>query len=101
LFLASVIGSQPLPYRTEEERRQAESACETLDQAEDFLNRSVTAFCDAVLALSEARLLEQTAMPWGERAPLAAALMQATAHMQYHEGQLNYLQLLLGDDERH
>lgn len=101
LFFAAVIGSLPLPYRTEDERRQAIASCTTLEQAESFLNRSVTAFCDALVALPEGRLAEQVAMPWGERMPLYAGLWQATQHMLYHEGQINYIQLLLGDDEHH
>jgi len=100
-FLATVIGEQPLPYRTQDEEDAAVESCVTLDMAEAFLNRSVTAVCDAIAQVSEARLKQQITMPWGERMPVAISLLSPSQHMRYHEGQLNYLQMLLGDDEYH
>ena len=101
LFYASVIGAGPLPYRTEEERAEAIDACDTLERAEALLNRGVTALCDALVGYPEVRLSEQMTMPWGERVAAPLGLLLGSSHMQYHEGQLNYIQTLLGDDEQH
>lgn len=101
LFFAAIFSSSPLPYQTTEEREAAVEGCETIDQAEALLNRSVTAVCDAIVALPEQRIGEQMVMPWGERMPVALSLLAPANHMQYHEGQINYLQTLLGDDEYH
>jgi uncharacterized damage-inducible protein DinB len=101
LFFAAALSGAPLPYRTHEEQEAAVQSCDTLEKAEAFLNRSVTAVCDVIVSLPESRLSEPMVMPWGERIPLAQGLLSPSYHMQYHEGQLNYLQTLLGDDEYH
>jgi hypothetical protein len=101
MFLAAVIAELPLPYRTQEEEDAAIESCVTLDLAESFLNRSVTAVCDAIAAVSETRLSQQVAMPWGERMSVAISLLSPSQHMRYHEGQINFIQTLLGDDEYH
>jgi hypothetical protein len=100
-FLAAVIGEHALPYRTQEEEDAAIEACTNLDLAEMFLNRSVTAVCDAIATVSESRLSQQIAMPWGERMTVALSLLSPSQHMRYHEGQINYIQTLYGDDEHH
>lgn len=100
-FLAAIIGDQPLPYRTQDEQSAAVEGCTTLEMAETFLNRSVTAVCDAIATVAPERLAEQIMMPWGERMSLALSLMAPAQHMRYHEGQVNYIQVLLGDDEYH
>jgi uncharacterized damage-inducible protein DinB len=101
LLLAAAFTGQPVPYLTQEEREKAIAACDTLDKAEAFLNRSVTAVCDAIVSLPESHLSELIIMPWGERMPVALSLLSPSYHMQYHEGQINYIQTLLGDDEFH
>jgi hypothetical protein len=100
-FLAAVIGEHPLPYRTQDEEAAAIERCVTLDLAESFLNRSVTAVCDEIAAVPAPRLSQQMAMPWGERMSVALSLLTPSQHMRYHEGQINFIQTLLGDDEYH
>lgn len=100
-FLAAVFASAPLPYRTHEDQEAAMDACAGLDQAEQLLNRSVAAVCDAIVAIAADRLNEIMIMPWAERMPVALGLISPALHMQHHTGQINYIQSLLGDDEHH
>lgn len=100
-FFAAVITGAPIPFRTQEEREAAVQACDTLDKAEAFLNQSVTAVCDAIVSMPEDRLHEQMVMPWGERMTVAQGLLSPSFHMQYHEGQINFIQVLLGDTDYH
>jgi len=101
MFLASVIAGGPLPYRTQDEQRAAIDACTTLAQADAFLRQSVRAVGDAVTGIPPSRLTEQMTMPWGEKMPVALGLMTPAMHMAYHEGQISFIQALLGDDEYH
>ena len=101
LFLAAVFSGTELPYRTEDDRRAAIDECATLERAEALLNRSVTAVCDAIVTVPDRRLDDPVSMPWGERMPLALGLLSPCEHMQYHLGQLNLIQTLLGDDDYH
>ena len=95
---AAVFTGGPMPYLTQVDRDSAVAACDTLEKAEYLLNRSVTSICDGIVLLSEERLAQPAIMPWGERLPFAAALLAPAMHMQYHEGQISYIQTLLGDD---
>lgn len=57
--------------------------------------------CDAIDSLSDEDLGKEAQMPWGQIFPMAAAIMLPTSHMNYHDGQINYIQLLLGDLKFH
>ncbi|MCC6729629.1 MAG: DinB family protein [Chthonomonadales bacterium] len=100
-FFAAIYSGAPLPYRTQDEREAAVGACDTLERAQSFLGTSVTELCNAIAALPDNRLSELMVMPWGERLPMALGLLAPAQHMQYHQGQVNLIQALLGDDEHH
>ena len=52
-------------------------------------------------AVPDQRLEETRAMPWGATMTLADRLFICYWNLTYHNGQVNYLQLLLGDIEMH
>ena len=57
--------------------------------------------CKAVDTLSDDDLDGEVPMPWGAIMPAAAAIFIPHSHMAYHDGQINYIQLLLGDTKFH
>ena len=101
LFQAAALSGAPLPYLTREEQEREVASCATMADALAFLNRSVKAVCDAIVAMAPERMTEPMVLPWGERMPVALGLLAPSYHMQYHEGQINLIQRALGDDEYH
>jgi hypothetical protein len=101
LFQAAAFSGAPLPFLTREEQDREVASCGTMTEALSFLNRSVKAVCDAIVTMKPERMAETMVLPWGERMPIALGLLSPSYHMQYHEGQINLIQLALGDDEHH
>jgi uncharacterized damage-inducible protein DinB len=67
----------------------------------DKVMESAQAVCDAIDSLSDEDLEGETQMPWGAMFPTAEAIFLPASHMNYHDGQINYIQLLLGDTKFH
>lgn len=109
-ILAEVAGTNAriaAPIRGEEPGAAAEEfakrieAASTLDELGQLVTESAGMVCRAIDALSEADLDKQVRMPWGAMFPLGEAVFLPASHMNYHDGQINYIQLLLGDDKFH
>jgi uncharacterized damage-inducible protein DinB len=101
LVYASVLANAPLPFRSQAESDAATDECDTLPKACAYLHRSLTRLCDTLIALPAERLTEMVILPDGEKMPSALAMLVPANHMQYHLGQINYLQTLMGDEEYH
>lgn len=63
------------------------------------LMESATEVCKAIDSMDS--LLDLLQMPWGASMSATEAIMLSASHMQYHDGQINYIQLLLGDSNFH
>jgi uncharacterized damage-inducible protein DinB len=96
-ILAAALSEMPMPFRSQQEKDNFIAQCRTLRTAETLMNRSVAAVCDAIVALPDTKMTVATVLPSGERTTFAQMLPLAAAHLQYHIGQINYLQLLFGD----
>lgn len=59
------------------------------------------AFAAAVAAASDETLNKTITPPWQMAAPLYMICNVAVSHIWYHDGQLNYIQCLLGDGDVH
>ena len=57
--------------------------------------------CNAIDSLSDSDLEGDMQMPWGMIFPTTQAILLPVSHMTYHDGQINYIQLLLGDTKFH
>lgn len=55
----------------------------------------------AIKSASDERLNSSVAAPWGMETPLFTLAHIAVSHIWYHDGQLNYIQCLLGDEKVH
>lgn len=72
-----------------------------LDTLGQLVMESAKLVCDAIDAIAEADLEKPATMPWGASFPLFMAIFLPSQHMTYHDGQINYIQTLLGDSTFH
>lgn len=81
----------------------AQRSWEPLDTEEVLaqVDEGFARYCAALDGLSEADLAQTRTMPWGAEMPIAQIIWLPTMHAIYHDGQINYIQLLLGDNEYH
>jgi uncharacterized damage-inducible protein DinB len=70
-------------------------------ELKDFVMASAKEVCDVIDALSDEELKGEITMPWGAVYPVVEAILLPSSHMSYHDGQMNYIQLLLGDTMMH
>lgn len=82
---------------------QTEAYLKTFDTAEKalaFLTKETDSLLAAIDALDESTLGDIIPTPIGERTRFGLAEIPMW-HMSYHDGQLNYIQTMLGDKEMH
>jgi len=65
------------------------------------LAETTQAFNEALSEASDETLNSTINTPWQMPAPLYMIAQIAVSHVWYHDGQLNYIQCLLGDDKIH
>jgi hypothetical protein len=75
--------------------------CSTRDGALECLNDCVSRFSESFKDANPANLNQSIQTPWGMETPLFMVAQIAVSHLWYHDGQLNYIQALLGDDKVH
>ena len=80
---------------------EIKSACSTRDGASAALSGAAQAFSAALAATSDDALNTPVTPPWRMDTPLYMLAEIAVSHLWYHDGQLNYIQSLLGDDKVH
>lgn len=91
------------PVLTEESyvTEQIKGDVATKDAACAKIKQSSEAFVAALGAASDEALNAMVTPPWRMDAPLFMIAQIAVSHIWYHDGQLNYIQCLLGDDQIH
>ncbi|MHB0911959.1 MAG: DinB family protein [Armatimonadota bacterium] len=67
----------------------------------DYVIDSAQKVCETIDSLSDSDLEADVQMPWGAIMPMSVAIFLPSSHMSYHDGQINYIQLLLGDTRFH
>jgi hypothetical protein len=77
------------------------AACSTKAGANDALDMATQAMTAAITSASDETLQKTATAPWGMDAPLYSFAQMAISHLWYHDGQLNYVQCLLGDGDYH
>jgi hypothetical protein len=65
------------------------------------LNEATQGFSAALAEASDETLNSVVMPPWQMAAPLYILAQITVSHIWYHDGQLNYVQCLLGDDKIH
>ena len=74
---------------------------EDFEALKDHVIESAQEVCKAIDSLSDEALEGALTMPWGGVFPASHAILLPASHMNYHDGQINYIQLLLGDTKFH
>lgn len=75
--------------------------CGTKESATTHLQRVAKEFSQAFTNATDEALQRAVTAPWGRDVPLFAIANIAVNHLWYHDGQLNYIQCLLGDEKVH
>lgn len=76
-------------------------AASGLDALGKLVMESAEKVCAVIDSIPESDLEKEAKMPWGATFPIYAAIFLPSQHMNYHDGQVNYIQTLLGDDAFH
>ncbi|MHB8636716.1 MAG: hypothetical protein ACYC96_09615 [Fimbriimonadaceae bacterium] len=71
------------------------------DAAIAKIKEAAADFTAALACASDEQLSTQVTPPWEMPAPLYMIAQIAVSHIWYHDGQLNYVQCLLGDEKIH
>lgn len=99
--MASHLAGESLAGR---DKAAFEAYCAKLDSPDKVkaeFKDSADAFVAAIEAKPEAELDAEMMAPWGQQLPTWKMLAHCVSHLQYHDGQLNYVQALHGDDKFH
>lgn len=75
--------------------------CSTREGASDEMRRAAATFAEALGRADDETLTGLVRAPWGLEAPLITLVHIASSHIWYHDGQLNYIQCLMGDGDYH
>ena len=81
--------------------KQLAADCETQAGAVAKLAEATDNLASALAGASDETLNTTINAPWGMPAPLFLLAQIAVSHIWYHDGQLNYIQCLHGDDKIH
>jgi hypothetical protein len=82
-------------------RQMVAAQCASRESAAAALTGACAAFGAALSEASDEALNATVMPPWKMPAPLFMMANIAVSHIWYHDGQLNYIQSLLGDDKVH
>ena len=92
---------EPRPRSTPDERDALLKSYTDTEKTLAFLKESVAAYKEAVEAFDAARFGEHNDEFLGRPMTNFGIAELASVHMMYHDGQLNYIQMLLGDSDIH
>ena len=100
-WIQEVLEGGPATRLTDEEEAALFGAVDTTEKALGMLEESVTKLSAVYESLDENTLGDMTDKPFGRPVPLFQPASLPINHMMYHDGQLNYIQQLHGDDKIH
>lgn len=100
-FANFLTEKQPAARPTPEEREAHLSTFDTLEKALAYLDQETQNLVSVIESLDENTLGEVHNQPLGRPMTLFALAEFAALHMMYHDGQLNYIHTLYGDNEIH
>jgi hypothetical protein len=100
-YVAKLVAGEIVEPRTEEQVIEYRASLDTFEKVSEELKSSVTALTTALSNATGDHLHTSTTTPWGMEATIYRLASMASSHMIYHDGQLNYIQSLYGDDQNH
>jgi uncharacterized damage-inducible protein DinB len=99
--LTSVVSGTDFKRPTPEDRAAYLAKFKTTDEAKAEFAAAADALLAAIGAMDVSELDREVTAPWGAKVPLGTMLFMAISHTSYHDGQLNYIQTLYGDNAFH
>jgi hypothetical protein len=98
-WVAKAINGEVLPYDGNTiETMRAEMPTPEAGVAK--VKEVAALLAEAISSHSDEELMATIDLPWGQQS-LYSTAQTAVSHLWYHDGQLNYVQALLGDGEVH
>jgi hypothetical protein len=105
-WFVPIVRDRAVPPFDEHARRELgrlRAANNTLEKCIESAQKGTSTLCQEISLFPTENLEEELVMPFGGgmRMTMADILMLHHNNMNYHHGQINYLQLMLGDREMH
>lgn len=100
-MIARLLKGEAFQRPSPEEREAFLKSFDTAEKAVSFLEQETQTLLAAFETLDESTLGEETDSPLGRPMTRFAIAELPAVHMMYHDGQLNYIQTLYGDDKMH
>ncbi len=105
-FFTAIIRDGDVPVFDEHARQQALKLRESftmVQECADAAHRTTAELCQAIAAFPDKELEDEITLPFGGGMSMTKADVLSLAHwnLTYHLGQINQIQLMLGDREMH
>ncbi|MCC6444609.1 MAG: DinB family protein [Armatimonadetes bacterium] len=98
-MFASLLQGQPM--HLEEDDAAFMAQYKNMDSARAMVQENLGKLIEAMGQVKPESPDKELTMPWGAKMTLAEALFFPAQHTQYHIGQINYIQTVLGDTQMH
>lgn len=100
-WVTMAIKAGGTPTTPEGAIEQLEAACATKAGAVEMMEKASKGLSEALTGASDDTLIKKATAPWGMEDSLYSLAQMAVSHIWYHDGQLNYIQCLMGDADYH
>src|SRR5262249_45005288 len=98
---ASLLEGPEAPLRYPADFQGEKAKLDTLDKIRAVGDPAVERLCRQIEALPDPDLDETRDMPWGQSMTVADRIFICYWNTVYHYGQVNYIQMMLGDTQMH
>ena len=98
--VADLITGKATEWKSEDVPEEYAASLSTIAAGEEAIRKSGDAIASALESHPQ-RLGETVVTPWGETMSLFDLANLSGSHIMYHDGQLNFVQSLNGDDKMH
>lgn len=101
-ILCKLIDGGEAKHSSPEDRKAWYATFATIEAVKSEYGTAMDELIAKVKALDPAELDRPATAPWGEPCPLGRLIFfMGVSHTTYHNGQINYIQSLYGDDKFH
>jgi hypothetical protein len=97
----AMLTGQEAPAMGEEAQTAIAAHLTTTQSFCDNITSATNEFVAAINSASDETLMKMVTPPWQMDAPAHAVASIIVNHIWYHDGQLNYIQSLYGDEKNH
>ncbi len=100
-LVAKMLKGEKAEMPNAQEREEFAAKLNTREAAKAAFEDSVKVVTEAAATLTDAEWAEKLMAPWGREISKAHMANWLSFHAMYHDGQINYVQTLHGDEEMH